>query len=182
MANVFIFHGVGGFPEENWFPWLKNKLESLGHRVFVPQFPTPENQSLESWLKVLEQYDNYLTNDAILIGHSLGAPFALNVIEQKPVKAAFLVSGFVGKAENEFDKGMKTFAQRDFNWTQIKSNCKFFKIYHADNDPYLSLDKAERISKNLGVEITIVKGAGHFNSSSGYNTFDLLFEEITKVL
>ena len=110
MANVFIFHGVGGFPEENWFPWLKNKLEALGHRVFVPQFPTPENQSLESWLKVLKQYDDYLASDTVLVGHSLGVPFALNVIEQKLVKAAFFVSGFIGKAENEFDEGMKTFA------------------------------------------------------------------------
>ncbi len=30
MRNVFIFHGTEGYPEENWFPWLKEKLEAVG--------------------------------------------------------------------------------------------------------------------------------------------------------
>lgn len=182
MANVFIFHGVCGFPEENWFPWLKKRIEPLGHTVFVPQFPTPEKQTLESWLKVLEQYKEHLTRDSVLVGHSLGVPFTLNVIEQNPAKAAFLVAGFVGATENEFDEGMKTFAQRDFDWSQIKSNCKYFKIYHADNDPYLSMDKAERVSKGLGVDVAVIKNGGHLNTIAGYDTFDLLYENITKVL
>ena len=41
MANIFIIHGTEGYPEENWFPWLKKELEQKGHIVFVPQFPTP---------------------------------------------------------------------------------------------------------------------------------------------
>ena len=28
VNNVFIFHGTEGYPEENWFPWLKEKLEA----------------------------------------------------------------------------------------------------------------------------------------------------------
>ncbi|MBU1951513.1 hypothetical protein KJ733_01220 [Patescibacteria group bacterium] len=48
MANIFIFHGVDGHPGENWFPWLKKKLESYGQKVFVPKFPTPENQELNT--------------------------------------------------------------------------------------------------------------------------------------
>jgi len=182
MSNIFIFHGVGGCPEENWFPWLKQKLENQGHKVFIPQFPTPENQTLENWLKVLEQYKQYLDKHSILIGHSLGVPFILNVIEKHIVNAVFLVAGFVGKADNEFDEGMKTFAQREFDWAKIKNNCNNFYIYHSDNDPYLSLEKAERVSKNLDTEIKVVKGAGHFNKSAGYTIFDLLLEDIKGLL
>src|SRR3989344_4874506 len=98
MANVFIIHGVGGYPEENWFPWLKKQLEQLGHNVVVPQFPTPENQTLSSWLEVLEQYKQFLTPATIFVGHSLGVPFVLNILEKYPAKAAFLVAGFVVNA------------------------------------------------------------------------------------
>jgi hypothetical protein len=24
--NAFIFHGTEGHPQENWFPWMKEKL------------------------------------------------------------------------------------------------------------------------------------------------------------
>ncbi len=48
FQNVFIFHGSSGYPEENWFPWLKQKLEDKGLEVFVPKFPTPEGQSFEA--------------------------------------------------------------------------------------------------------------------------------------
>ena len=62
MTNVFIFHGTGGYPEENWFPWLKRELESLDCKAIVPQFPTPQNQTLENWLKVFEQYKGLYTS------------------------------------------------------------------------------------------------------------------------
>ncbi|PJA47424.1 hypothetical protein CO172_01535 [Candidatus Uhrbacteria bacterium CG_4_9_14_3_um_filter_36_7] len=182
MANIFVFHGVGGHPKENWFPWLKEKFELEGHSVFIPQFPTPENQTLDSWMQVLKKYGKYINEDAILVGHSLGVPFTLNVIEKYPVKAAFLVAGFIGKAENEFDEGMKTFAQRDFDWSTIRKNCKSFKIYHSDNDPYLSLDKAKRISNKLNVEINLIKNAGHFNEASGYTEFEVLLADIKSAI
>ncbi|MBN2087358.1 serine hydrolase family protein [Candidatus Peregrinibacteria bacterium] len=181
MRNVFVFHGVGGYPEENWFPWLKKEVEKSGIKVFIPQFPTPEGQTLENWMQVLGQYDE-LNQDSIVIGHSLGVPFLLNVIENQPVKEAFLVSGFTGKADNDFDDSMKTFAQRIFNWEQIKRNCGRFCVFHSDNDPYIKIEKAKELSENLNSELIEVKGAGHFNAKSGYDTFDLLLERLNGVL
>ena len=92
MTNVFIIHGAYGHPNENWFPWLKSELEKLGCKVFVPKFPTPENQSLENWLKVFKDYKQYLNENSIVVGHSLGPAFLLNILENldKPIKAAFL--------------------------------------------------------------------------------------------
>lgn len=182
MSNIFIFHGVGGHPQENWFPWLKMELEKSGHNVIVPQFPTPEGQTLENWLKVLNEYEDELNSDAILVGHSLGVPFALNVIERFPVRAAFLVAGFTGAAGNEFDDGMVTFAQRDFDWPRIKNNCSHFVIFHADNDPYVPLAKAEELAENLGVEVNLVPSGGHLNRTAGYTEFDLLLEKLKEIL
>ena len=123
MVNIFIIHGTGGNPQGNWFPWLKEELEKLGHKVFVPKFPTPENQSLENWLKVFEEYKQYLDENTIVIGHSLGPAFILNILEkqEKPIKAAFLVAGFTGLLNNpQFDELNKTFTDKEFDWQKNK--------------------------------------------------------------
>jgi predicted alpha/beta hydrolase family esterase len=178
MQNIFIFHGVGGSPEENWFPWLKKELSERGYNVIVPQFPTPEGQTLENWLKVLDKYHEFINEDAILVGHSLGVPFALNVIECNKIKAAYLVAGFYGKAGNDFDPGMASFAQREFNWQKIRENCKKFHVYHSNNDPYIKLEKAQQLAKKLQIEVTLIPDSGHINRSSGYLKFKRLLDDI----
>ena len=102
MTNIIIIHGTEGSPNGNWFPWLKSELEKLGHRVFVPKFPTPENQSLENWLKTFKNYEQYLDENSIVIGHSLGPAFLLSVIEklERPIKCAFFIAGFTGLLGN----------------------------------------------------------------------------------
>jgi predicted alpha/beta hydrolase family esterase len=82
MKTAFIFHGTKGSPEENWFPWLKAELEKLNYNVFVPRFPTPENQSIENWLAVFKKYEKYVNQDTIFIAHSVGCPFALDILEK----------------------------------------------------------------------------------------------------
>jgi hypothetical protein len=57
--NTLIFHGTEGYPEENWFPWLKKELERRGCRVFVPQFPSPPvvPAKISEWFAVLKDYE-----------------------------------------------------------------------------------------------------------------------------
>ena len=98
MKNAFIFHGTGGHAGENWFPWLKSELEKIGYEVFIPQFPTPENQTLEMWMEAFGNYEKELNSDTLLIGHSLGGAFLLRLLEKSipRAKAAFFISVPVG--------------------------------------------------------------------------------------
>ncbi|NQV91525.1 serine hydrolase family protein [Candidatus Woesearchaeota archaeon] len=167
MTNVFIIHGAYGNPEENWFPWLKKKLEKLNHKVFVPKFPTPENQSLNSWQKVFREYEQEINEDSMFIGHSLGPAFILSLLEKHKVKSAIFVSGFVGLLNNStFDEINKTFTTKEFDFEKIKKNCKEFFIFHSDNDPYVPIGKAEEFANLLDTKLIIVKDAGHFNMES----------------
>ncbi len=181
MANVFLIYGSEGSPNENWFPWLKMGLEEMGHRVFIPGFPTPENQTLDGWMKVWSLYEKFIDEDSIVIGHSLGVLFLLNVLEKSKVKAAFFVAGFGKLPGNRFDEGMKTFA-KDFDFEQIKINCSNFFIYHSDNDPYVRLEVPQELARSLGVDVTVISSAGHFNSASGYDKFSALFADVQNFL
>lgn len=87
-----------------------------------------------------------------MIGHSLGVPFLLNVLETEPVKTAFFVAGFTGSLNNQFAEIVRTFSNRQFNWKKIKENCKKYYVFHSDNDPYVPLQKAEELARNLGTE------------------------------
>ncbi len=182
MKPVFLFHGIYGSPDENWFPWLKAELESQGCTVHIPHFPTHENLKPEDWWNAFEAYEQYLDDDSILIGHSLGTAFALKVIEKYPVKAAFLVATAFGKTDNEFTPIMSPIADQNFDWEKIRSHCKEFHIFHSDNDPYLPMEKAKELAENLHTEVTWVKGAKHFNASAGYDRFPLLLTEINSIL
>lgn len=183
MANVIIIHGAYGNPEENWFPWLKKELGKPDCNVFVPKFPTPENQTLENWLKVFEKYERYLDENTMVIGHSLGCAFLLNVLERanRPIKSAFLVAGFVSALDiPELDNITRSFWDRKFDWKKIRNNCRNFTLYHSDNDPYVSLEKGKELAERLDCRLKIIKNAGHFNKKSGHTKFEMLLEDIKK--
>lgn len=184
QRSVLIFHGRLGDPKENWFPWLKEKLEKNGHKVFIPQFPTPKGESLESWLKVLDGYRKYIDKNTIFIGHSRGARFLLHVLERldQPVYAAFFIGGSVGIKQMAFAKEAYRFADGyHFNWKIIKSNAKHFFVYHSDNDPYVHLDNAKEITKKLKASFLLIPNAGHFNTQSGYTKFEKLYTDILSI-
>lgn len=208
--KIVIIHGTMGCPERNWFPWLKSEVEGLVSagegesreiEVVVPRFPTPEGQNLESWLRVFEKEvfggDAKSLNgeeEVILIGHSIGAGFVLNLLnlsilklKNYKVRAAFLVSGFARDlGVLEFDELNREFVARanddHFNWDIIKNNCDEFFIYHSDNDPYVPLNFAEELSSSLDTAITLIPNGGHLNLESGYTKFPLLLEDLKKFL
>ena len=189
MANIFIIHGAYGNPNENWFPWLKRELEKLGHNVIVPSFPTPKGQTLESWMDVFEDYEQYLDENSVVVGHSLGPAFLLSVLEtiDHSIKAAVFVAGFIGKftgkyADPKFDEINKTFAEKSFDWVKIKQNCRHFSVFHSDNDPYVPIQKGKELASHLGVELKVVMNARHFNEAAGYTKFELLLKHIKELL
>ncbi len=183
--RFFLIHGAYGNPDENWFPWLMNELENQGHDVIVPEFPTPEGQKLDNWMNVFDDYFELMDNNSIFVGHSLGPAFILSVLEKinKKVKACFFVSPFLGKiGDPRFDDINETFVCKDFDWEKIKKNCDKFFIYFGDNDPYLDVKDAEKISKPLGVEIKLIKNGGHLNEAAGYTEFPELLDKIKEIL
>ncbi len=172
--RIFIFHGTFGNPDENWFPWLSEKLSEQGHEVIIPKFPTPEGQTLQNWMRVIQPYLELINKDTILIGHSLGAAFLLCVLEKlkTKIRAAFLVAGFTGLLGNdEFDQINKSLSVKLFNWNKIKKNCERFYIFNSTNDPYVPLEKGIELSQNLDSDLIRFGEAGHFNSDSGYDEF-----------
>lgn len=182
MRTVFIVHGTEGYPEENWFPWLKTQLEEMGDNVIVPQFPSPPvvPAKVSEWFDVLEKYEQYINGETIIIGHSLGGLFTLRVLEslQKPIRAALFVGAPIGIEPIRFYERDKSFSGFDFDWQKIKQNAGAFVVYHSDNDPYVCLDNGKMLAEHLGVTLSFVPNAGHFNKAAGYTEFEDLLDRV----
>jgi len=186
MNNVFIFHGTEGYPEENWFPWLKQELEQKSCKIFVPQFPSPPivPAKIAEWFDVLKNYEQYINEDTIFIGHSLGGVFALRILEklEHPIKATFFVGTPVGVQpikNYERDNGFSGFS---FDWQSIKKKAEHFAVFQSDDDPYVGLENGKELSKNLGVELSFIPNAGHFNKKAGYLKFEKLRDKVLEIL
>ena len=182
--NFLIIHGSFGSKDGNWFPWLKEKLEAEGHKVFLPQFPVGEDkQSLQTWTETVESL-NLPWNDLIIVAHSIGPSFALSLLEKHKAKACFFVSGFAEFYEliPEYDKVNRTFVDREFNWQKIKENCSNFFLYHGDDDPYVPLKYAEDLAGKLGGKLSVVAGGKHLNADNGMYEFPQLLEDIKKLI
>ena len=181
--DIVIIHGTGGSPGGNWFPWVSEKLKLLGHNVFVPQFPTPMNQSVENWNIALKSQIPKIDENTILIGHSCGATYILHILEslEKPVAKSIFVSGFIDKLGNEyFDNLNETFVNHNFDWDKIRKSAGEITILHGDNDPYVPLSAAQRLADGLQTKIQIISNGGHLNAEFGYTQFPELVELINE--
>ena len=185
MNNVFISHGTEGYPEENWFPWLKQELEQKGCSVFVPQFPSPPvvPAKISEWFDVLKKYEQNINENTILIGHSLGGIFTLRILEKltHPVKAVFFVGTPIGvQPIANYDRD-SSFSGFTFDWEAIKKKAQHFDVFQSDNDPYVGLENGKELSKNLGVELSFIPNAGHFNKRAGYLKFEKLRDKVLEI-
>lgn len=183
--TFIILHGTYGYPNENWFSWLAQKLTALGHKVVVPQFPTPENQTLDEWKRVFDTKIGDLTSDSVLIGHSTGAIFVPNLLNDSSCKiaGAFMVAGFWGEIGHEvFDPLNRSFLSRAIDWKKVRANAAVIRLFGSDNDPYVPREKTDQLAKLLSTKTDLVPGAGHFNSAAGYTEFPYLLAEISRTV
>jgi predicted alpha/beta hydrolase family esterase len=181
--KVLIVHGLGADPEMHWFQWLKDELEKEGWEVEVPEFPTPEGQSLDNWLKVIDgEVKMKIDSETVLVGHSVGATFCLDLLDIRDIDVAglYLVSCFTGNLGlgDDFDPLNETFAERDFDWDKIASGAEEIRLFHGKDDPYVPLENALNISENLETHIHIFPKGKHLNQDSGFTEFPLLLDRL----
>ncbi len=175
--KFFFIHGTGGGPDECWYPWLSKILKAKGHEVIIPQFPTPFNQTLDNWLAVMKPHWKHFDENGVIIGRSIGATFALRLLERSPqkIRAAFLVAGFCSDfGRPEFNEVVHTFIAEPFNWEKIKSNCGKFFVYHSDDDPIIPLGNGGEVARNVGAKLNIINGQEHL----WFETFPEILKDI----
>lgn len=182
VINYLVVHGAYGSPQENWFPWLKQKLEQKKSKVFDPQFPTPENQNIEAWYKIAESaLKECDPKNTILIGHSTGAVFVLRMAERtdQPFRAIFSLCPFMQDLGNAvFDPLNASFIKPPFNAKACQRGASKIVCFAGDNDPYVPLSYTQDLANKVNADLNIVRNGGHLNAASGYLEFKELLDRV----
>lgn len=192
-----LFHGAFGSPEGNWFPELKEKLESIGQEVIAPQFPVddwdditksgkstpPKRQSRAQWLITFERemLPRIGRGDKVcFVGHSLGPLFILHVVDTFDIEldCAIFVSPFLEQLHGawQIDHVNQTFYKTDFDFEKLKQGIPVSYVLYSDNDPYVDKHHSVRFANAIGSSLIYVKKAGHMNSEVNLNEFPLVFD------
>ena len=81
--RVTLIHGFNATPEMNFHPWLASTLRAKGYDVRVPELPLKAGETLEAeeLMAIMDEKIGMLTNEDIVLGHSLGGVLALRYLE-----------------------------------------------------------------------------------------------------
>lgn len=178
--RVFIVHGWGGYPEENWFPWLKKELETKGFEVLVPQLPDPENPKIYNWVPKLAETVGKADEQTYFVGHSMGCQTIARYLESLPdrvrVGGAVFVAGFFKRLtgledDTDVQETDKHWLNTPLDMQKVKSHLIKSVAIFSDNDPYVPLDNQDDFRNKLGSKIIIEHQMGHFNAAAGITEF-----------
>ncbi len=180
MKNALILHGTDFARDKkqhstNWFPWLKQKLEKRGYKVFLPELPLAYKPNLKRYFRFLKANFQF-NNQTVVVGHSSGAAVIPGILQFIPDKIdkAFLVAPFY-KDEGWNCEGLFSFKP---NWKKIRKQANKIIIIHSQDDPYVKPQQAYYLQKKLDCPLIMKKQQGHFNLEKGeqYQKFPLLLK------
>lgn len=183
MKRVFIVHGYTGYPEKNWFPWLKAELEKLNVQVTVPAMPNTESPQFSEWLPHLQKTVGSVDEETYFVGHSLGCPTILRFLEAMPENqkagGVVLVAGF---AEPIHFTELNSFTESEWNDEKIQQSVNKIILINSDNDEHVPLAMGERMRNRFNAELVVLNNAGHINEKSGHTTVPFVLDELKKVM
>ena len=176
--KVLIVHGWGGSDFPHWQAWLAGELAKDYGCVHFLRFADVEYPHLSTWgnelVDVLESF-----KPDIVICHSVACSLWLHLCNEKRLKVVenlFLVAPPSMTCNiPELKSFFPLITPRSINANKVL-------LIVSDNDPYMNLDEAKVLQKELAVEMEVLQGAGHINADSGYGEWPWMLHKVKSLV
>lgn len=172
---VYIILGWGATPKNDWFPYLKKKLQEKGYKVKVPLMPDIDNPKIKPWVNKLKSFKvNY---DTIFVGHSVGCQTILRFLENFPEKInmVILVAPWITINKDNLDENeewsvAKPWSETPIDYKKIKNKVRKFIVIYSEDDPFAIEKDIKKLIKDLNAKEVNVGKKGHICEGDGIKT------------
>ena len=165
MTQYLILPGLGNSGPKHW----QTYFEQSGPNFFRVQQSEWDAPDCETWIATIDRgVLAFEPSNLVLIGHSLAcctiAHWANNY--HRKIKGALLV------APSDIENPVYTFPATGF--APIPQQTIPFKtlVIASDNDPWVSLERAQLFANAWGSRLINIGAAGHINADSGYGSWE----------
>lgn len=179
--NVVLIHGNGGGNATSlWLPSVKEQLELAGIPTTARTMPGNMIGREKKWLPFLR---DVLEADehTVIVGHSTGAVAAMRYAEAYPILGSVLVGGYHTDLKNRIEK-MSGYFNRPWEWAKIKANQEWIIQFASTDDPWIPIEEARYIHKQLNTDYHESSDQGHFGGDYDKKEFPELVTAITQKL
>lgn len=171
MKNLVYFHGIHGNTTQSIAPWLEKQMKNYNILTYYPICFNDGDAFFENFEQVANKLieDKILTEDSIIVAHSISNPFVVRFLEKYNFKpfAYISLAGFC----DYFDTlSIKTQIKKSLpNKKQIEyiSKLNTIKISLYSNDHIVPQEILRNFSKKINSKLYYLESKGHFGSKSG---------------
>ena len=135
--------------------WTETLEEDLGddYELFRPAMPNKQNAKYEEWKIWFERHFEYLHDDVVLIGWSLGGMFLTKYLSEKTfplkIKALYLLGAPCGSCADEGGNDCGSFQYLPETLHKIYEQVKDISIMHSKDDFVVPYEHAFLYKKHL---------------------------------
>jgi predicted alpha/beta hydrolase family esterase len=184
-----LLHGIDGSGPGHWQRWLADELTGAGREVRFPDLPDASAPELNPWLDAIDAALSGLNDDAFdVVAHSLGAIAWLHhavrwsaaregvsaSAESAPLPAR--VALVAPPSPDRLKSVAPGFAPVPMDIDAVRRAADGTVLVGGDNDPHCPRGIAQVYGVPLKMAATVIPGAGHLNTASGYGPWPAVLD------
>lgn len=160
----------------NFFPWLERELRAQGFDVLVPELPNPEDPDRDVWTETLAKTCAPLTENDIIVGHSLGGAAVLRMLEAAEARSTPHAVVLISTPWMIKDDRFRGFFMSELDFEVLMWRAAKFYVVHAKNDSIIPVEHGNRYAEVFHAELVNPEIGEHFQGEE----YPILLETILK--